>query len=73
MRRQLAGPGTNKHDPKKDIGKQAPAATNTGAYRPTNIATGPQSAQVEWTATKDAGVNLPCSGGGGRDFFDSNK
>ncbi len=71
MRRQLAGPGTNKHDPKKDIGAQAPAAQNTGAYRQTNVAKGPQSSTGSYDPKKDAGLQMPVSGGGGKDYFGS--
>ncbi|KAL6049431.1 hypothetical protein QOT17_020459 [Balamuthia mandrillaris] len=113
MRRQLAGPGTNKHVPKKDIGKEAPASTNVGdGYRQksmrlrlvffyfffflrfspsdsnilfcwpfllsnTNIififladsAAGPQSSHAEYVSTKDSGVQMPVSGGGGKEYF----
>jgi hypothetical protein len=69
MRRQLAGPGTNKHDPKKDIGLQAPAAHNTGGYRATSTAAGPTSSTGEYNPKKDIGVSLPCSGGGGKEYL----
>ncbi|KAL6074472.1 Autotransporter outer membrane beta-barrel domain-containing protein [Balamuthia mandrillaris] len=70
MRRQLAGPGTNKHVPKKDIGKEAPASTNVGdGYRQKNSAAGPQSSHAEYVSTKDSGVQMPVSGGGGKEYF----
>ena len=59
MRTSLAGPGTNKWKPKDDTGKLAKAATNTGSYRPTNTAKGPQSSVAEYTPTVDIGKQAP--------------
>jgi len=74
MRRQQVGPGTNRNNAiipgsAKDIQKAAPAGGNADGYRSKSVALGPQSSHVQWEATKDAGVNLPCSGEGGKDFY----
>ena len=59
MRTALAGPGTNKWKPKDDSGKLAKAGENTGGYRATNTAKGPQSSVSEYTPTVDIGKQAP--------------
>jgi nitrate reductase assembly molybdenum cofactor insertion protein NarJ len=57
----MTGPGTNQHVLKKDIGKNAPAAQNTGGFRQAGSATGPTSSQANYTATQDIGKNMPAA------------
>jgi len=65
MRRTLAGPGTNIHNVKKDTGKIAPAAVNTGGFRAAGTAVGPASSQTAYVATQDIGKQAPAAGADG--------
>jgi len=65
MRAVHAGPGTNLHQAKKDIGKTAPAAQNTGGFRAAGSATGPSSSQANYVATQDIGKQAPAAAADG--------
>eukprot|EP01102_Stenamoeba_stenopodia_P002134 TRINITY_DN118_c0_g2_i2.p1 TRINITY_DN118_c0_g2~~TRINITY_DN118_c0_g2_i2.p1 ORF type:complete len:189 (+),score=22.35 TRINITY_DN118_c0_g2_i2:2-568(+) len=63
MRRVLAGPGTNNHVAKKDIGKEAPSGGGADGYRRAAVATGPGASHGQYTATQDIGKMAPASVG----------
>jgi len=65
MRRVLAGPGTNNHNLKKDIGKEAPAGGGAAGYRRAAVATGPGASHGQYTATQDIGKLAPAGASDG--------